>query len=203
MSLLELTLTIRRGATIDLPIRVESSRIAYRAITSISRTAPMRVTATGHGLPPSWRAAIHGAGGIVEANALSRRLREIDLWRAEKVDANTIDFVDVDATSYHAYTSGGTLAYYSPLDLSAYTAATMMLKTDASGSAQATWNTSDGTMQLDASNAALWLRLSVAQSEAVAAGTYLFDIELTRSAGGVDAICAPTSTLVVQPEITA
>lgn len=52
-----LKLTIRRGASEDIPIRVESDVLVYKPITGIAASAPISITAVAHGLKDGWRAA--------------------------------------------------------------------------------------------------------------------------------------------------
>ena len=57
MALQKLTLTIRRGATNVVPIRLEQDAWSYANISAVSQTAPLRITADD--VPPdNWRAAI-------------------------------------------------------------------------------------------------------------------------------------------------
>lgn len=68
MSAQALELTVRRGESAELPIRVETGALAYAAITAMDKPAPLRVTATAHGIPDGWRGRIMGAGGMTTLN---------------------------------------------------------------------------------------------------------------------------------------
>lgn len=197
----KLTLTIRRGASADIPVRVESDSIAYAAITAMAKTAPLRVTAPTHGIPDDWRAGMQNAGGMTNLNT-GDILRDADLRRVTRVDANTLDFDGVNATAWRAYTSGGQVAYYAPLDLSVYTSARMDVRDAVDGALLAAYNTAAGTIEIDPTNGALWIRLTVAQTLLLAAGSHFFDLEIIKSNGNVDAVCSADSTLIVLPEIT-
>ena len=52
-----LTLSLRLGATADIPIRVESDELTFAPITAMTKSAPVAITSTGHGIPDGWRAA--------------------------------------------------------------------------------------------------------------------------------------------------
>lgn len=118
------TLRITKGKTFGpLCIRVEKETIVYKAITGINKVAPIRITVPGHGLVAGWRAAVTGVKGMLEINAKDpQRLRDSDYHAVTVVDANTIEFNDVDASDFGAYTSGGYVQYRDYYDLSGKTA---------------------------------------------------------------------------------
>lgn len=197
-----IAISIRRGATADIPIRIETEPLSYVAITNIARTAPCRITAPLHGLPNGWRAAIQNAGGLTELNVPWDRLREADLREITRIDADTLDLPGVNSQSFRPYTAGGQLAYYPPLDLTAYTGAAMDVRAEVDGPLLASYTTANARLELDATNAALWLRLSAADTLLLESAEYVFDIELTAADASVDALCAADSTLMVWPEVT-
>lgn len=201
MSLRKLALTLRRGASLDLPIRVESDVISYAAITGMTASAPLRVTAPSNGVPDGWRACVQNAGGMANLN-VTDPVRDADLRRVAKIDANTLTFPGVNAAAWHAWTSGGQIAFYAPFDLSAYASARMDVKDAAGGSELGQYSTSASTLQIDLTNNAIWLHLSPVDTLLLPAGVHLFDIELVKESGSVDAICSPDSTLTVIDEIT-
>jgi hypothetical protein len=66
--------------------------------------------------------AINNVKGMYEINAKYTPPRESDYYVATVVDADTLEFNNIDAGEFHAYTSGGTVQYNTPVDLSPYTA---------------------------------------------------------------------------------
>lgn len=50
-------LIITRGKTFTLVIRWGTEPIVYKAITAIQQSAPVRITAVGHGLVDGWPVA--------------------------------------------------------------------------------------------------------------------------------------------------
>lgn len=68
--LTDLTITIRRGASAQVPIRIETENLSFAGITAMSQTAPLQITAPGHGLSEGWRAWVMNAGGMGEAVAM-------------------------------------------------------------------------------------------------------------------------------------
>ena len=76
-----LALTLRLGATADIPIRIESDELTFAPITAMTKSAPVRITSTGHGIPDGWRAAVLNAGGMTELNATWNAIRDSDISR--------------------------------------------------------------------------------------------------------------------------
>lgn len=197
-----LSLTIRRGETVDLPIRIESDTLDYATITAIAQSAPASITATAHGIPDGWKAAVMNAKGMTEMNAEYNPPKDSEFKRVTVIDANTVEFNTVNAAGFRAYTSGGQLAFYVPLDLSAYTSATMDIKDRVGGTVLLSLSTVDGTLELDAATKTLWLRLTDEATAAITFDTGVFDIELGDASGDVKAVCSADSVITVLPEVT-
>ena len=197
-----LRLTVRRGASADIALRLETSAKKFAAITGMSKTAPLRVTAAGHGIPDMWYAAVIDARGMVEMNAAdSNKIRESEFHQVAVIDANTVDFTGLSAAGFKTYTGGGHLAYYAPMDLTGYTSARMDIKRRVGGDVELALNTADGTLEIDSSTHSVWIRLDDTHLTALPALEYVFDIELV-SATAVDAICSADSVFEVLPEVT-
>lgn len=94
----------------------------YKAITAITRAAPVRITATGHGLISGWPVAVVSVKGMREINA-DKPLRECDFHIATVIDANTIELNAVNSSDFGAYTSGGYLQFFTAIDLTGAQAA--------------------------------------------------------------------------------
>ena len=198
----KLALSVRRGASEDIALRLETSAKKFAAITGMSKTAPLRVTASGHGIPDMWYAAVIDARGMVEMNAAdSNKIRESEFHQVAVIDANTVDFTGLSAAGFKTYTGGGHLAYYAPMDLTGYTSARMDIKRRVGGDVELALNTENGTLEIDSSTHSVWIRLNDTHLAALPAMEYVFDIELV-SATAVDAICSADSVLDVLPEVT-
>lgn len=197
-----LPLTIRRGETVNLPIRIESGVLVYATITAIAQSAPVRITATAHGMPDGWKACVMNSRGMTEMNAEYNPPRDNEFERATVVNANTVEFNTINAAGFRAYTSGGQLAYYAPLDLAGYLSARMVVKDREGGTALATFSTTDGTLEIDAANQTLWLRIADDASALLTFDSGVHDIELTDLTGETKAVCSADSVFTVLPEIT-
>ena len=201
-SLPKLTLSARLGASADIALRLETSVLKFVAITGMSKTAPLRVTAQSHGIPEMWYAAVIDSRGMTEMNAAdSNKIRESEFHQITVIDANTVDFMEISSANFKTYTGGGYLAYYEPLDLSGYTSARMDIKRRVGGDVDLALNTTDGTLEIEASSNTVWIRLDDTTLDALPAREYVFDIELV-SATAIDAICSAESVFEVLPEVT-
>lgn len=207
----KLEITIRRGATAKIPIRIESGLVTYVPITSISKGAPVLVEATAHGLVEGWRAAVTGAVGMTELNSTNNPPENIDLRPVSLVDQDNIKFINLSSAGYRrAHVAGtGYLAYYKPVDLSQYAGARMECKDRVGGNRLALFATAgaltdplDGELEIDNVSKILWLSLTSSVTTIFEFSKCVFDIELIRTNGDVDAICTADSVLTVLPEVT-
>ena len=202
MKLPKLKLSARIGASADIALRLETSELRFIAITGMAKTAPLRVTAQSHGIPDLWYAAVIDPRGMTEMSAVdSNKIRESEFHQITVIDANTVDFMEISAASFSAYTGGGYLAYYEPMDLSGYTSARMDIKRRVGGDVELALNTTDGTLEIEAATHSVLIRLDDTDLAALPARDYVFDIELI-SATAVDAICSAESVFEVLPEVT-
>lgn len=113
----ETSWTIRQGRTFKYVVRPERLPLVYKPITAIAQSAPVSITATGHGLATGWHAAVTNVVGMTEINATANALREADFKPVTVVDPNTVTINSVDAAGFSAYVSGGHLIYYTPVSL--------------------------------------------------------------------------------------
>ena len=181
-----LTIALTAGASLDVAIRQEQTTLAFKAITGMSQTAPLRVTAAGHGLPNGWRAGVQNAKGSTAFNVPWNRVRDADLQRVKVVDADTIEFPAINASGWSAWTSGGELVFYPPLDLSIYTAADLIVTNPYSGD-ETTFTRAAGKLEIDTATASVWLRLTAADTAIFYDGIWPFNILLARVDGADNA----------------
>lgn len=200
MALTKLNLTIRRGATNVIPIRVEAPEWAYATISAVAQTAPLRITADA--VPPdNWRAAIMNVRSVGDFAAANNPPKDAELLPVTVIDSETVEFNAINGAGFKAHTGGGQLAWKVPLDLAPYNGVRMDVKAKVGGEALLSFSLDNG-LRLDNSTRAVWFEPSVEQSLTLAAKSYVFDIELLRTGGGVDPICSADSTITVLPEIT-
>lgn len=201
MALQKLTLSVRLGATNVTPIRVESEKWKYVTIAAVAQTAPLRITAPDHGLPDNWRAAIMNVKSVGDFAAANNPPKDRELHTITVVDDDTIEINAINGAAFRAHTGGGQLAYREPLDLAPYNGVRMDVKAKVNG--ESLMHLAAGTgLRLDNATRAVWFEPSIEQSMSLPAKSYVFDIELLRTGGGVDPICSAESVLTVLPETT-
>lgn len=192
-------LEIFQGKTFSRVIRWEAHPYVYKAISAITKTAPVNITATAHGVPDGWRVAIVSVRGMTEINAQNSPPRLTDYFRATYVDANTIQLNDVNAADYSTYTSGGYVQYLTPVSITGYTAR-MKIKNRVGGTVLETLTTENGKIALDATNKTITLTLSATDTAAYTFKKGVYDLEMVSGGGVVTAILSGNITVV--PEVT-
>lgn len=119
-------ITIIKGKTFTRVLQWMSTPLIYKAITGITQAAPAVVTAPGHGVPDGWRVAVASVQGMREINAKLPGKGEpplfSDFTRARPLNVNELELNEVNSLDFTAYDSGGTLIYYTPVDLAGATA---------------------------------------------------------------------------------
>ncbi|MDX9716268.1 MAG: hypothetical protein RBT67_02740 [Thauera sp.] len=201
MALQKLTLTIRKGSAEDIPIRLESEAWSYASISAVAQSAPLRITASA--VPPDgWRAAIMNVKAVGDFAAQSNPPKDSDLRSVAVVDPTTVEFNAINGAAFRAHTSGGQLAWRTPVDLNLYVGARMNVREKVGGPLVANWTTDTNELEIDVANRVLWLRLDDSATELLTAKNKVFDIELIRTGGNADRVCAHDSTLIVLDETT-
>lgn len=197
-------LTILQGKTFSRVVRWETLPLVYKTITAITKAGPVAITATGHGMPDGWRAAVQSAGGMRQINAKHTPLIDTDFHQATVPDANTLTFNDTNSGSYTAYTSGGSLVYYSPVDLSGFTAR-MMIRATVDATATLVSLVSGvaaplSGITLDNTLKTITLLISATDTAALTFSTGVYDLELVSSSGVVTQLLSGSVT--VTDEVT-
>lgn len=191
----EKEILIQKGKTFSLVVRWETEPIVRKAITAISLTtgAP-RLTVTGHGMPDGWRCAIYGVKGMKQINAANTPPRPADYHEVTVVDANTVALnnvtpIDDSGNDWDAYTSGGFIQYFTPQDLTGYTAR-MDIKDKIGGTVWASSEVADtpnDIIDIDISDAVktIVLTISATDTAALTAKKGVADLEMVSSSGVV------------------
>jgi hypothetical protein len=176
-------INILQGKTYIHTVRWETTPIVYKQITGITKTAPITITVTGHGAPDGWRAAVTAVQGMTQANAEHTPPWDDDYHQVTVLDANTIQFNDVNAAEFDTYTSGGYLQYNTPQDLAGYTAR-LTFKTRAGGTVIDSFTSTAGDITIDNTNKTITLTISATDTAAYDFRTGVYDLEMV-SPGGV------------------
>lgn len=182
----KLKLELLQGETFVRVIRWGALPHVYKAITAITQAAPAAITSTAHGLATGWPVAVVSVLGMTEINAKNSPPRLNEYLQATVVDANTITLNTVNSAEYAAYTSGGYLQYYTPVDMTGF-AARMTIKNRIGGTVLATLTSGAPDNRIALDNAAHTVTLTISATDTAAfeftSGTY--DLEMVAPTGAV------------------
>jgi len=186
----KLNLKVYQGSTFRETLRWESALKVYSPITNISKSAPMVVTAAGHGVPVGWRVKISGALGMKEANTGDTYLT------TSEVTTNSVTFNAINALNYTTYTGGGVLEYNQPVDLAGYTAR-MQIRAKLDDTAVIKeLTTTNGGIIIDNTAKTIQMYISATDTAALSFQNAVYSLELVGSGGEVTQLVNGTLTLV-------
>lgn len=179
---------VYQGSTFQETLRWESSTKVYSQITNITKTAPMVVSATSHGVPQGWRTKISGAQGMKEVNTG-------EYITATSVTSDTITFNSVNALGYTTYTGGGVLEYNQPVDLAGFTARMQIRQKLEDTTIIKELTTENGGIVINNTTKTITLNISATDTAAFSFQTAVYSLELV-SGAVVTPFAGGTMTLV-------
>jgi hypothetical protein len=188
----KLNLKIYQGSTFRETIRWESALKVYAPITNISKSAPMVVTASNHGVPVGWRVKINGALGMKEANTA-------EYITASEVSATAVTFNSINSLAFSTYTGGGVLEYNQPVDLAGYTARMQIREKVTSETVLENLTTSNGKILINNTSKTISLILSAASTESYTWKSGVYSLEMEKEGVVVPFIYG---SVVVEREVT-
>lgn len=149
MAAKQIPLTITQGDSQTIVLRVETDPIQYRVISAIEATAPLRLTVPGHGVLDGQNTAVTNAKGMLEINGMANALKAIDWHPATVIDADTLEFNDVNGAGFRAYTGGGILQFNTLMDLTGWDARMQIRNKKGGSTVRLTLGTDTGTLAID------------------------------------------------------
>jgi hypothetical protein len=159
----------------------------YRPVADIARGAPLRLTVPAHGCPDGWRAKVSGARGMHELDGM-------DYMEVTVIDADTLEFNELDGSVFRPWRGGGVLQYNTPMPL-AGAVLRMMVKDKPYGRLLASSDAGDAPLDVlrftvDPVRCVVELRIEAEDTERFAwnAGVYDIEIEHGGSPREVDAL---------------
>jgi molybdopterin-binding protein len=189
----KLNFKIYQGSTFREVLRWESSTKVYTPITGATKTAPLVVTAAGHGMPAGWRCSISNVVGMKELNSLGTII-------GTDVTANTVIFNGVNSVDYATYTSGGILSYNEPVDITGYTARMQIRAKLTSTDFLDELTTANGKIVIDdAVYKTITIEIPATETAAYTFKTGVYSLELVN---GSDVIPFIYGDITLVPEIT-
>lgn len=193
-------LAIIQGSTFSQTLRWETLPFMFAKIAAISNTAPVRITTqASHGILDGWRVAVVDAEGLTELNAASNPPKATDFRQASVVDVTHIEFNPISAAGFEAYTQDGYLQWYTPHDLTGYTAR-MAIKTKVGGTVLLSLTTENGGIALNDSAKTITLSITATATAALTWTSGVYDLELISPTGVVTSLM--TGSVSVKPEVT-
>lgn len=196
---MSVALPIRQGSTFSFVFRWEDLPIVYRPITGVLNSAPVRITCPAHGLVDGWRAAVVSVRGMTQLNA-SVPPRVSQYRPVTVIGVDTIEFNDVNAADFSPYESGGYVQYYTPVDLTGYTARMRIRNKVRGAELTAPLTTESGQILLDPAARTITLLLSATTTAAFTFSRGVYDLEMVSPTEVVTSIAEGPVT--VHKEIT-
>lgn len=210
-------LEITQGKTFTYELRCETEPLIFKPITGISLTSGAPVlSVANHGLTNGWRVAPTRVKGMTQINAknspprLSDNEASSDYKRATVVSAGLIELngvspYDDNGKEWPAYTEGGFIQFYTPMDLTGCTARmNIRAKANKASTLLASTELSDlplNTITITVDNATkkLTVKIGATDTAAFAWTTGYYDIELVC---GADVIGVASGRITVGKEVT-
>ena len=187
----KLNLKVYQGSTFTEILRWESSTKVYKPITGITKTAPVVITATAHGVPVGWRARVTNVAGMKEINCGT------DVYyTVTDTTSNTITINSINAVGYSDYTSGGILEYNLPVDLTGYTARMQIRGKLADTVIIKELTTTNGGIVINNSLKTITITISAADTALLDFVSAVYSLELVSSGGEVSQLINGTLSLV-------
>lgn len=117
-------ITILQGSAFNVPVRyMDGDRIIRKPITGISiASGAPRLDVAGHGCPNGWPTTVTLVKGMTQINAKNAEPKGADYRVTTVIDSNTLEYnavspVDDNGREWPAYTSGGFVQWFAPMDL--------------------------------------------------------------------------------------
>jgi len=186
-------LCIFQGSNFNWVFQWAESTLTFKDITGITKAAPAVITAASHGVPDGWEVYVQSVQGMDEINSTRARV-------ATLIASSTLS-IPIDATTYTAYSSGGVLSYYTPVDLAGFDArAHFRASVSATGTPLIELDVSGGGIVLDNTAKTITLKMTAAETAALTWTRAVYDLEMESGTGVVTRIAAGAVT--VSKEVT-
>jgi hypothetical protein len=185
----KINLTIYQGSTFEEVLRWESSKKVYKTISGITKSAPVSISATGHGVPTGWRVKITNVLGMKEINNTET------YHTATAVDANTIEINAINAVGFADRTGGGIVEYNEPVDLTGYTARMQIRSRLEATDTILELTTENAGIVINNATKTITLVISAVASAALTFSEAVYSLELVSSGGKVTPFCSGKVTL--------
>jgi len=171
-------LRIIQGTTLNKVLWLMQPGRIYRDITSIAATAPVLISAPGHGLVGAWPAWFAGVVGLPNLNRDPTSARP---HMVKVIDANTLEVNVIDASG--AKPTGGRLIYLPPVDLTGVTGR-LVVRSEVGAAPVLELTTTNGGLVIDGKGL-LRIHLGAPATAALGRTRAVWDLDLTFADGTV------------------
>lgn len=191
---LALNIELTKGSTYLHTIQWMEEDFAYLPIEGITKSAPVKIKATGHSLPDHWPVAVQSVKGMRELNAANDPPKGKDFMRVKVVDADHIELRNINALNFRDYESGGVLVFHPKADLTGCTAR-MTIRDKVGGTELLTLTTANNRLKIDVAEGYIGIVLTAEDTAAILWKKGVFDLELIGADGKVTKVAAGTVTI--------
>lgn len=189
----KLNFKIYQGSTFKEVLRWETSTKVYKLITGITKSAPIVITSTAHGIPLGWRAKITNVVGMKEINSN-------DVYHTiTDSTSNSVTINTVNSLAYTDYTSGGVLEYNQPRSLAGTTGRMQLRSKVDSADVLLELTTANGGIIIDDILKTITLNISAVASSAITFTSAVYSLELI---DGTEVTPFIYGAITVEKEIT-
>lgn len=190
----EIELSITRGKTFAFSLLYADDLLQYLPITGMPSAAPCRFTVVGHGLIDGWPVRVDGLKSPAELNSAEGEYRTVRV-----VDADTIEFNEVNAIGMKPYAGGGLLIFSKPFDLTGWQCRGQV-RDKVGGTLLFSWHSNvgespDGMVLIE--GAQVTLKIDAATTTSLSWRRGIYELELVSPTGDVLPLVAPSQVAVV------
>ena len=184
---------VYQGSTFKEVLRWESATKQYKAISSITKSAPIEITSPSHGIPVGWRVLVTNVLGMKEINSAD------NYQTVTSTTTDTVTFNAINALGYTDYVSGGVLEYNSPNSLAGVTARMQVREKITSDTLIDELTTENGKLVIDDTLKTISIVVSAADTAAYTFNSAVYSMELIN---GIEVTPFIYGDLTLQREIT-
>jgi len=172
----KLNFKIYQGSTFGEVLRWESAEKVYKTITAVTQSAPVVITAIGHGIPADWRVKVTNVVGMTDINTTG-------YVQADPVTTDTLKINNIVSVAFKPYVSGGVLEYNKPVDMTGFTGKMQIRPTVDSATILHELTTENGGIVIDNVNKKITLNIPAATTAAFTFSTAVYGLEVYNSSG--------------------
>lgn len=188
-------LTIMQGKTFRRTLRWEAAPFIYKPITAISKSAPVNITATAHGIPKNWRVGVVSVKGMTQINAKNDPLKLSDYKQATVIDSDNIQFNDINSSEFSTHTANtGYLQFNTPVDMAGYSAR-LVIKSSAGGNVLSELTTENGGIDIDNTEKSISIYISATATAQFSWQSGVYEMEMISADGDVITLLSGDVTL--------